>query len=540
MDAATSVGGCCSTQQADRLTDAVAAAEGAAPLDALRNGVAELRLFAPPEQHEEGGTGDDSDGGEGCGAEGCDGGLMRDDDESAAALRFEVGDGVACQMCPGDWRTGEVVGRRYREPGMPAGLCAAYQVRLDESGGKVFAPRDISELIVAAPARMGGRQSLLHALSEYCGGDLLAVVCEQLPLTALERLSRATSWLRPFACHLFDSAAWLRSPAGRAGVVELARRLPCRGTSDSDIPRCWRTVRHGTMPRDTLCWGWRTNLEQAVKRGDAAMVRLIASNGNSRAATVAVASGGGGRGALGRRSCANSPRFTYSRSARGCSSAPQCAATWRWRVCCSTRWAPASTEMGCARRTSPQSGRPSPRAAATRGRPSCSAAATRSARPSSPSMMRSTSRRVRGSTVGELLLWRGADPNVLGGTMSVSPLSMAAINQNLRLARRMLARGGDPRKPIGDGNTPLDLTRAQLVEGDESIAEMVSLLEGTAPPLLGRRVRLHGLSRAELNGKTGCAQRFASERGRYAVALEGGGETMLIKPANLEPVDDVH
>ena len=48
-------------------------------------------------------------------------------------------------------------------------------------------------------------------------------------------------------------------------------------------------------------------------------------------------------------------------------------------------------------------------------------------------------------------------------------------------------------------------------------------------PLLGQRVVLGGLSsRPELNGQRGVARSF--EGGRYAVALEGGGESVRVRP----------
>ena len=51
-------------------------------------------------------------------------------------------------------------------------------------------------------------------------------------------------------------------------------------------------------------------------------------------------------------------------------------------------------------------------------------------------------------------------------------------------------------------------------------------------PLLGQRVVLGGLSaRPELNGQRGEARSF--EGGRYAVALEGGGESVRVRPGNL-------
>ena len=53
-------------------------------------------------------------------------------------------------------------------------------------------------------------------------------------------------------------------------------------------------------------------------------------------------------------------------------------------------------------------------------------------------------------------------------------------------------------------------------------------------PLLGQRVVLSGLSALpELNGQRGVARSF--EGGRYAVALEGGGESVRVRPGNLSP-----
>ena len=53
-------------------------------------------------------------------------------------------------------------------------------------------------------------------------------------------------------------------------------------------------------------------------------------------------------------------------------------------------------------------------------------------------------------------------------------------------------------------------------------------------PLLVQRVVLGGLSaRPELNGQRGVARSF--EGGRYAVALEGGGESVRVRPGNLSP-----
>lgn len=50
----------------------------------------------------------------------------------------------------------------------------------------------------------------------------------------------------------------------------------------------------------------------------------------------------------------------------------------------------------------------------------------------------------------------------------------------------------------------------------------------------GARVRVRGLvGAAQHNGKTGTIQMFVANKGRYAVALAGGGPTLLIKPANV-------
>ena len=69
-------------------------------------------------------------------------------------------------------------------------------------------------------------------------------------------------------------------------------------------------------------------------------------------------------------------------------------------------------------------------------------------------------------------------------------------------------------------------------------AKMPELVCGTSPadaPLLGQRVVLDGLSsRPDLNGLRGEARSF--EGGRYAVALEGSGESVRVRPERLRQV----
>ena len=55
--------------------------------------------------------------------------------------------------------------------------------------------------------------------------------------------------------------------------------------------------------------------------------------------------------------------------------------------------------------------------------------------------------------------------------------------------------------------------------------------------LSGCRVRINDLqARPELNGRYGVAGSFDAAKGRYAVAVDGGVEAVLLKPANLQNV----
>eukprot|EP00310_Coccolithus_braarudii_P013186 CAMPEP_0183350514 /NCGR_PEP_ID=MMETSP0164_2-20130417/19692_1 /TAXON_ID=221442 /ORGANISM="Coccolithus pelagicus ssp braarudi, Strain PLY182g" /LENGTH=451 /DNA_ID=CAMNT_0025522459 /DNA_START=74 /DNA_END=1429 /DNA_ORIENTATION=- len=78
------------------------------------------------------------------------------------ALRFAVGDEVECCVGPGEWSPGKVVAHMHREPAMPPGMVAPYQVHLDESGPEhfIWAPYDCDEVIrKVQPAAAGRRNS---------------------------------------------------------------------------------------------------------------------------------------------------------------------------------------------------------------------------------------------------------------------------------------------------------------------------------------------------------------------------------------------
>ena len=66
----------------------------------------------------------------------------------------------------------------------------------------------------------------------------------------------------------------------------------------------------------------------------------------------------------------------------------------------------------------------------------------------------------------------------------------------------------------------------------------------TECPLLGKRVKITGTSRGDLNGRVGVARSFDEAKGRYVVELDRGGdvkaskEHLEIKPGNLAIAHD--
>jgi hypothetical protein len=69
------------------------------------------------------------------------------------ALRFDVGDEVACNIGGDEWADGVVVAHNYRDEHMAPGQVAPYQIQLDEDGGLIWAPSDCGSVIRARARR---------------------------------------------------------------------------------------------------------------------------------------------------------------------------------------------------------------------------------------------------------------------------------------------------------------------------------------------------------------------------------------------------
>ena len=63
-------------------------------------------------------------------------------------LRFGVGDSVACNT-GGSFQKGTVISQMYREEGMPPGMVAPYQVKLD-NGSLIYVPEDTEGFVKKA------------------------------------------------------------------------------------------------------------------------------------------------------------------------------------------------------------------------------------------------------------------------------------------------------------------------------------------------------------------------------------------------------
>ena len=73
-------------------------------------------------------------------------------------LRFVVGSRVECRIGEDPvtgWAAGAVVQLMYREANWPEGVCAPYQVQLDDER-LIFAPHDIDQVIRAEQGGGGG------------------------------------------------------------------------------------------------------------------------------------------------------------------------------------------------------------------------------------------------------------------------------------------------------------------------------------------------------------------------------------------------
>ena len=77
-------------------------------------------------------------------------------------------------------------------------------------------------------------------------------------------------------------------------------------------------------------------------------------------------------------------------------------------------------------------------------------------------------------------------------------------------------------------------------QGFAKATEGLTLLDekiGAECPLLGKRVKITGTSREDLNGQAGVATSFDHACGRYVVELDGtskrGPEKLKVKPVNL-------
>ena len=75
-----------------------------------------------------------------------------------------------------------------------------------------------------------------------------------------------------------------------------------------------------------------------------------------------------------------------------------------------------------------------------------------------------------------------------------------------------------------------------FAKATESLARLDEKI-GAECPLLGKRVKITGTSREDLNGQAGVATSFDHACGRYVVELDGtskrGPEKLKVKPVNL-------
>ena len=143
-----------------------------------------------------------------------------------------------------------------------------------------------------------------------------------------------------------------------------------------------------------------------------------------------------------------------------------------------------------------------------------------------------------------LLLEHKAEVDLQADGMTA--LMLAACEGSQECVQELLQAGSSTELREHDfGRTALGHAEAK---GHADIAELLrqhaakppATIVAPMPSLSGRRVRIGGLqARPELNGLCGVAGRFDEVKGRYAVAVEGEAEAVLLKPASLQDMGEL-
>ena len=136
------------------------------------------------------------------------------------ALRFAVGDTVECLSQSG-WSKAIVVDQLYREHGMPPGLVAPYQLRLEEGGALIFAPMDSKEVVRARKLqrlRFAVDDAVECNLGQRCWAK--GVVVDLMYREA----GMASGVVAPYQVEL-EGGAMIYAPSDSKEVIRKPRRL---------------------------------------------------------------------------------------------------------------------------------------------------------------------------------------------------------------------------------------------------------------------------------------------------------------------------
>ena len=153
-----------------------------------------------------------------------------------------------------------------------------------------------------------------------------------------------------------------------------------------------------------------------------------------------------------------------------------------------------------------------------------------------------------------MLLQRGASVN-LESSYGVTALMSAALKGHTTIVQALLdAKADASLRSLGmtalmwaeqqEHTATAQLLRqhaqrqtAEEAEARAATTEARAAANIPTPNLSGRRVSIDGLKgRPELNGRCGVAGGFEAAKGRYAVAVEGEAEAVLLKPMNLQVI----